>query len=378
MAAIVDEAHCRITRLATEGDWLGVRDRLERLEAVSPCNPWVSWDAAFALWRHFHPSSPCWLVEVPCGGPAPAAALWLEASERRHRLQWRILRSLDAMSLGIPPILAPSGCERAAHVGLVAALPAVARATRCSLVMLHRIEGAAGGSLAAQLARAGVAVRAREFTRNQVIRLEQGLERYLSRKLSAKTRRNLATARRNASSRHGSAPRVERVRGARGGDPDAIRRFDDFLKLRAASWQVAGAQARHGVERPPLDAWFAEAVAAWERRGLVDLHLLRLGGVCAGALLVLTRAPRCWVAYSYYDPEHAECSPGLLAFVDSLPDIHADGALHLDLGGEGSTWKNRWATDEEPLVSLEWPLAGAQALLWRLAHALRRRAPFRG
>ena len=371
MKTILNADGCRIIPLRSEADWQSVRQRVEAIESACAPNPWMSWDASFALWSHFHRHKTCWLIEVPTTGPLPAAALWLEDRQRRHRLDWKILRSLDSMSMGIPPLFIPIGAGESAHRALAAAMPTVSRHTGCDLVSLYRIEDGPGRSLLSSLENAGIRVRCAEYTRNQVISLGDDLTPYLEQKMTTKVKRNVRIARRQILEDHGAPASFERMRGSPEENENARRLWGEFLRLRDQSWQIAATGTEHIVDPSALNAWFSDIVRVWERRGFLDLHLVRLGSEYVSALLILSRGASNWCTYTYYDEVYAACSPGLIGFLHAIQTVHNEGARRLDLGGEGAPWKNRWATTEEPLLTLEWPLGGWKADLWRLRAAIR-------
>ncbi len=365
---------CTISPLRCDADWHRVRPQVEQLEASGITNPWMSWEAMFSLWKNFHREKTCWFIELPNGTELPAVALWLEATQRRHRLSWKILRSLDAMSIGIPPMFVPKGAEAASSRALAQAMPEIARSTDCDLVTLYRMENDPGLSLFHQLIAVDINARCTEYTQNQVIMLTDDLSVYMDSKMTSKTRRNTQRARRKIVKDFGEPVVFERMQGSPENSEEATRLWGEFLRLRSRSWQIAETGTEQIVDPIALDRWFSDIVGVWVHRGFIDLHLVRLGDIYVSALLVLSHGTDSWFTYTYYDTEYASYSPGLLGFIHAIETVHREGARRLDLGGEGASWKNRWATDQAPLLTIESPLEGWKATAWWLWSALRSRS----
>ncbi len=362
----------RITRLDREAAWQGCRARVEALEAQAAPNAWSSWDYFHDMWRLFLPGRRCHLIELPDPQAHPraaqaplAAAIWLEETSTRKRIPFRTLRTLDPMALRLPPFLMPRGREAEASRALVLALPTVARATGADLVSLYRLDRAATEPFEAALRAAGIPVRRRVFTTSPQLPLPDDLDAYLKTRGRSEIH-DIQRRARKLQRTLGVAPAFRRFRGDVAGDPGFQAAWAAFERIRAGSWQAEWARTSGAVDPGRVTAFYRSAVAAWSRRGWLDLSLLDVGGEPAAGMLCLVIEGRVWGLLRAYDPRFREYGVGNLLFYEALVDGHRRGDRFLDFGGEALDWKRRWALQEDAVLELEWPTGTLKSQLWRL------------
>jgi CelD/BcsL family acetyltransferase involved in cellulose biosynthesis len=126
--------------------------------------------------------------------------------------------------------------------------------------------------------------------------------------------------------------------------------FDDILAIERASWKER--EGSSFTARPAVARFFREFGALAAERGWLRLRLLYLDGHPAAYVFGVARAARFLSLKTSYDAAFSAASPGSVLFESVVREAFQEGMKTFDFLGVESRWKNEYANDLRPHVTL--------------------------
>lgn len=362
-----------VTRLAGEEDWLGCRERVEAFEGECPLSPWSNWEYNHELWRTYTPDKVCHLLEARRKGEdAPLAmSFW-----RQHTLANRFLKPLAARSfdhvffMRIPAFLARRGCPQEAARAMAEGMAPLAASSKADMGTLLRIDRATGLAWTDELRRRGVFVKKLVYCEAQQVVLADEADGFFEsrfKKFSSDIRRQ----NRRIAKQHGAEPEMVKVVANALSDEAFNRILDRCEDIRKRTWQYQWEEDSEQVDHAFTAAFNRRAFGIWRRKGLVEFFFLKVGNRDVAYWVALLDEDRVWGILTGYDPDWRKFGVGKTLIVAVLEEYRNRGFRLLELGGEGVGWKRDWATRNEPIYQIEWPLGTWKSRLWVQKQRLR-------
>lgn len=116
--------------------------------------------------------------------------------------------------------------------------------------------------------------------------------------------------------------------------------LEALFRLHGARWRSRGTSGV--LSDPRVRALHRSVAPAWLARGILRLHLLRLGGALVGALHVFVDHARAYYYLGGFDPGAAARSPGVLLVAAAIDDAIACGASAFDFLRGAEPYKYAW------------------------------------
>ena len=371
----------QITPLQSENDWHNIRKEFKQLEESSLSTPWSSWEHSFTLWKHFFPNRRSWAVRIPMPEGRPtgllAAAIFLEERVIRRRISFTILRSLDQMTMRLPAFLMFQGLEEMACRQMTDALPRIATITQADLINLYRQDENNANLWLQELGVRQHFVQSRRFTVSQLIQFPETFEEYEQNIQRAHKNliKNIKRSERKIEKDFHGSIEFHHVSAKAFSDPVVQDIFNKFERLRMNSWQIEEAEKTGFSDPKQVASYFREATEHWAQKGELDLFLLSIEGKPVATYLGLIRKPNAYALLTAYDRDYHHYGVGQVAFYNWLKRLHEIGIQSVELGGEGSSWKNSWAQRGEPLLQVEIPLPSPRGWLWQAMQHIKKSHP---
>lgn len=363
-----------VKALKTDEDWLSIRNDVEKFENKCGSNPWQNFKHCYNFWKSFHSDKTCWMlaVSMPEGRSKGwlACGFFLEQFEKRKKVNFKILRSLDQMAMRISPFTLYEGMEREATRAILHCLNKLGKRSGADLLALYRLDTIPAEILLEELNCMNVPHKAAIFTFSKYAILPDDFaeySQYLGKKIIYKVRRAF-----NQPEKHfGEKPQVIHF-----SDKKRSEEFDwmwsEFERLRENSWQYENAEAKGLVNTSTLTEYFRIAIDDWIKAGMVQLTLITLKGGAVSGLLSLATKQRSYGFLTAYDREYAKYSFGIAGLMCHLEEIHSRGIRNIEFGGEGSDWKNKWATGEDAIYQVEIGLGSPKSMLWNAINYIKK------
>lgn len=202
------------------------------------------------------------------------------------------------------------------------------------------------GALADALRRAGSMVLATESFARPLLRKDANAEQYLRSVLSRESRKALRRKEKRLQE-HGEVLRV----ALRPGEP-AKPWIEQFLALEASGWKgrAGSALACTGSGIVFATRMLEEA----HRRGRLQIHGIDCGDRPVARCINLLAGKSAYAYRTAYDEAYGECSPGVLAELDSIREFHAlaDAELMDSITDPHNALMNRLWKDRRTMRSL--------------------------
>ncbi len=166
----------------------------------------------------------------------------------------------------------------------------------------------------------------------------------------------------------GGGGRVDRLRG-----PAAPAEIEEYVRRMVGIADRSWKARRGGPMAPEHRGFYRELALRFARRGMLDLSILRIGGIDAAFLLALVEGGVWYDVTISFDDAFSEYSPGAHLMLQNLQTLPQLG-VHTVVSHGAHEYKNRWASGFVPQIRVFLFAPGLRGRLSRLARFVAPRA----
>jgi Acetyltransferase (GNAT) domain len=387
-ATVVPRNVCRIKRLATEADWLSIRDDFEKIEQISELNPWLNWQYQMRLFQLGLYEGPCWAILVGQSipdvigfdsNPGPlfsdgtlplAGGLYREYRSRKRFLQPRALRLFDEVDfMRTPPFLMRHSAKHEASSAWVDSMPQIRAEIGADILAFYATDLEYCEPFLKALDAAGRTARIKTAVESPRCRLGESFEHFLETHIASHSK-DVQTQHRRFKNRFGDSTefrRIDQIADEHDWQSELDRLFGLRKKTWQHKWEIDSGRVDHQVLLPRMRC----ALDVWKKRGILRMFFQEVKGEPISFSVFLVNAPRVWAIWTGYDADYKSFSPGKVVFLDALRQCHAEGVRLLDMGGPVGGWKEPWTTDTIDVIQIETAIGGMKSKLLELLANIR-------
>ncbi|MDP2792156.1 MAG: GNAT family N-acetyltransferase [Rectinemataceae bacterium] len=382
--------------LKDESDWetsVGAEMPDTDMPGTKIRDPFACWSYQYAVWKHILGKPPALLLDFQTpmaanpggssGGSSEGAfakvnenasagfhdeAFFVISKEARKIGTFHTVRTIDyhVTSLDLYCLSRENG--KPAWDALLESRGEIGFETGASLMCLYKLADASASVLEGKLAARKIPYSKQLFNRNFHILLPSAIEEYWKSK-SPKALYNIRRSERLLSEASGNPVRMLRF----GPDdlklPGGVAALATFLGL-LRQWAEDRAAAGANYSAEAVIAYRRDVLNAWADGECMELYALFSGERLLAGQVNVFRTDRIVVSMMGYDKEYSRFSPGRILFRNFLSNSHECGVRLIELGGEGEEWKKEWATHDEPVWSITFPIGGWMDTVWSLKQKL--------